>query len=119
MTILQKHLVFVPICFIAFAALFGWVVMLLWNWLMPCIFGLPELNFWQSAGLLVLCKILFGGISGCGHHHGGHGHHGMCHRDKNKLREHWENLSPEERKRIVDQHIRVNKEEVTDTPDGK
>lgn len=100
MTILQKHLVFVPVCFVAFAVLFGVAVMLLWNWLMPCIFGLPEITFFQSVGLLVLCKILFGGIS-CGHHHG---KHHCCHGDRNQLRERWESMSPEERKRIVELH---------------
>lgn len=40
-------------------ALFGWVVMLLWNWLMPEIFGLPRLSYWQSWGLLLLSCILF------------------------------------------------------------
>lgn len=103
MTILQKHLVFIPICFVAFVAVFGGLVMLLWNWLMPDIFGLSEISFWQSIGLLLLCKILFGGISGCGHH-GHHGHNGACHGEKNKLREHWENMTPEERQRIVEQH---------------
>lgn len=38
------------------------VVMALWNWLMPEIFGLEPLSFWQSAGLLLLSKILFSGI---------------------------------------------------------
>lgn len=33
--------------------------MLLWNWLMPMIFGLIKLNFWQSLGLMMLCSILF------------------------------------------------------------
>ena len=33
--------------------------MLLWNWLMPIIFGLIKLNFWQSLGLMVLCSFLF------------------------------------------------------------
>ena len=33
--------------------------MLLWNWLMPMIFGLIKLNFWQSLGLMVLCSFLF------------------------------------------------------------
>lgn len=85
MTILQKHLVFIPLCFVAFIALFGWVVMLLWNWLMPELFGLQNINFWQAAGLLLLCKILLGGIGG-GHH--GHGHSHGCHHG-NKLREHF------------------------------
>ena len=39
--------------------LFGWVVMLLWNWLMPEIFGLKQLSYWQAWGLLILSSILF------------------------------------------------------------
>lgn len=35
-------------------------VMLLWNWLMPVIFGLTTITFWQALGLLALSKILFG-----------------------------------------------------------
>lgn len=42
------------------AALITWVVMLLWNWLMPALFHLGEITYWQSLGLLVLSKILFG-----------------------------------------------------------
>lgn len=39
--------------------LFGWIVMLLWNWLMPEIFGLKKLTYWQAWGLLILSCILF------------------------------------------------------------
>ena len=39
----------------------GFVIMWLWNWLMPEIFGLTTLTFWQSLGLLALSKILIGG----------------------------------------------------------
>lgn len=49
--------------------LFGYFVMLLWNWLMPALFGLPVVNFWQAVGIIVLGKLIFGG----GHH--GHNHH--------------------------------------------
>ena len=100
MTILQKHLVFIPLCLAAFVALFGWLVMMLWNWLLPELLGLPNITFCQAAGLLVLCKILFGGL-GCGHHAHGHGAHHCC---SNKLREHWETLSPQERERIIEAH---------------
>jgi len=47
-------------------ALFGWVVMLLWNWLMPDLFGLKQLNYWKAWGLLVMCTILFKGIGSSG-----------------------------------------------------
>ncbi|WP_117880730.1 hypothetical protein [Aureibaculum luteum] len=43
------------------AILFGFVIMWLWNWLMPLIFGLPLLNYWQAVGLFILLKILIGG----------------------------------------------------------
>jgi hypothetical protein len=39
--------------------LLGYPVMLLWNWLMPELFGLPEITFWQSIGLNILSTILF------------------------------------------------------------
>ena len=46
--------------------LFGWVVMLLWNWLMPEIFGLKQVSYWQAWGLLALCCILFKSWGSCG-----------------------------------------------------
>jgi membrane protein required for beta-lactamase induction len=39
--------------------LLGYPLMLLWNWLMPVIFGLPEITFWQAIGLNLLSTILF------------------------------------------------------------
>ena len=42
------------------------LVMVLWNWLMTVLFGLPSISFWQSLGLLVLSKILFGRTWGSG-----------------------------------------------------
>jgi hypothetical protein len=46
--------------------LFGLVVMALWNWLMPEIFGLKTLSYWQAWGVLALSCILFGKIGGGG-----------------------------------------------------
>ena len=45
------------ICFLS-----GWVTMLLWNWLVPVIFGLGTITFWQALGLIILIKLVFGGI---------------------------------------------------------
>jgi hypothetical protein len=39
--------------------LFGGPLMVLWNWLMPTIFNLPEIGFWQACGLQLLATILF------------------------------------------------------------
>lgn len=50
-------LVFVPM----FLVLFGAVTMWLWNWLMPAIFHLPAIGFWQAIGILILAQILFKG----------------------------------------------------------
>jgi hypothetical protein len=41
------------------AVLLGYPLMLLWNWLMPVIFNLPEISFWQAIGLNILSSILF------------------------------------------------------------
>lgn len=43
-----------------FALLLGYGIMWLWNWLMPDIFGLMQINYWQAVGLFILAKILFG-----------------------------------------------------------
>ena len=48
-----------------FAAAFfllGYITMHLWNWLMPELFHLPVINFYQAIGLVVLSKILLGWI---------------------------------------------------------
>ena len=69
--------------FVLFIALGGAVVMQLWNWLLPPLFGLPQVTFWQALGLLALCRILFGGF----------GRHGL-HRPDSRRR------TPEERERF-------------------
>jgi hypothetical protein len=74
----------------------GEIVRLLWNWLMPALFGWPEVTFWQALGLLVLCRVLFGGV-------GGHGRsrsrfrHRMEERMAERMAQRWETMTPEER----------------------
>lgn len=46
------------------AIIFAYPVMLLWNWLMPEIFGLCTINFWQTFGIIFLSNALFKGSSG-------------------------------------------------------
>jgi hypothetical protein len=70
-------------------AVLSFVVMSLWNWLMPALIGAHLITFWQAAGLLVLCKILFGGFRG-----GPSGRHRFW---KHRMAERWEAMSPEER----------------------
>ena len=53
---------------VAFLGVFSLILMLLWNWLMPGIFGLTRLDYLQSAGLLVLSKIIFSGFGRRGGH---------------------------------------------------
>lgn len=55
--------------FTAFAFLFGAGLMWLWNWLMPAIFHLGVITYWQAVGLAILGRLLFGSF-----HHGGHSH---------------------------------------------
>ncbi len=93
-TFKKRWYLFIPLIVLAFVA-FGFVTMYLWNWLMPLLFHLPEITFWQTIGLLLLSRILLGGF-------GGHG------RDHSKryqlLHEKWKKMTPEERERFKE-HI--------------
>jgi Ca2+/H+ antiporter, TMEM165/GDT1 family len=81
--------------FMLFAALFvtvaGFVVMRLWNWLLPNIFGFHLITFWQAIGILILSKILFGGFRG------GPGRNRYWRR---RMLERWEQMTPEEREKF-------------------
>ena len=79
----------------------GTIVELLWNWLMPPLFGWRSITFWQAWGLLALCRILFGGFG----FHGGGQSHGrmtdrMADRMADRLADRWQNMTPEERERF-------------------
>jgi hypothetical protein len=106
MTKLTKLLLIAPLAIIGiviFTAIGGGVVMLLWNWLAPELFGLRLITFWQAIGLLALCRILFGGFG-----MGGGGHRNSRRRMEGRIRdrvrermdERWEQMTPEERERF-------------------
>lgn len=87
----RKLLFIVPIA-IAAAALLGWVVMSLWNGLMPPLFGLKLVTYWQAIGLMILFRLLFGSFGGPR----GRGH-GRC---RGVMRERWEEMTPEQRQQF-------------------
>ena len=70
---------------------FSGIVMLLWNALLPELFHFPVISFWQALGLLILTKLLFGGFRGGGPR-GGHW--------KDKMKQRWMNMTPEEREKF-------------------
>lgn len=80
-----------PPAFLAFIALGGLVVMWLWNWLLPPLFGWHQVTFWQAIGLLALCRILFGGFGG----HRSHDHH-----FGRRFGRRWQAMTPEEKERF-------------------
>jgi len=76
----------------AFMAIGSEIVLQLWNWLLPPLFGWRVITFWQAFGILALCRILFGG----------HGFRGP-HRDwgwRRRWAERWEKMTPEEREKF-------------------
>ena len=77
--------------FLLFIAAGGLVVQLLWNWLLPPLFGWSEITFWQALGLLALCRILFGGFGLRGGHRSGF---------RRRMEERCESMTPEERERF-------------------
>jgi len=61
---IAKMVALLPVFLIVFAGLV-WAVSALWNALMPDIFGLHAISYWQALGLMALSWILFGGLRGC------------------------------------------------------
>jgi len=73
------------------AAVLSLVVMSLWNWLMPPLFALERIGFWQALGLLALAKVLFGGFRG---------RPGSPLSWRGRMIERWAQMTPEEREKF-------------------
>jgi len=56
----KMRFVLIPIIAVAFIFLVGFLVMHLWNYTLPALFGVGAINIWQAIALFLLCKILFG-----------------------------------------------------------
>jgi hypothetical protein len=87
---IKKGVLFIPI-FIGGIFLFTWLVMLLWNAVLPAAIGVKAISFFQAMGILVLSKILFGFNSGWG---------GSYKRRKMQMEEKLQNMTPEEREQF-------------------
>ncbi len=77
---------------------FGYIVMLLWNALLPEIIGVNTITYWQAIGILILSKILFGGFGGKGK-----SHHNHSNNSKHNLRQKWMNMDEDERAKFKEQ----------------
>jgi hypothetical protein len=83
----KKMLLFAPfgiLGILLFVFIGGEIVKLLWNWLLPPLFGWREVTFWQALGLLALCRILFGGF---GRHGGRRSDSGWTPEEKERFRQ--------------------------------
>ena len=93
---MKKHVLLHTLIISVILAAFSTVVMFLWNALLPDIFGFVNISFWQAAGLLILARILFGGIGG---------HRRFVDRKmmfgKNPIHEKWKKMTPEERSEFI------------------
>ena len=87
-----------PFGFLVVVAIGSAVVMLLWNWLMPTLFGLIAISFWQALGILVFCRLLFGRVS-----FGKMGFGGMRHEmhGRNPIREKWSRMTSEQKEAFM------------------
>ncbi|MGA7721463.1 MAG: hypothetical protein WCA84_09835 [Ignavibacteriaceae bacterium] len=83
----RKIFFIIPIGLAAFA-IFGLITMLLWNSLMPVIFHLGYISFWQAVGLLILSRFLLGFS---GPWRGSHNH------GRSRIREKYAHMNPQER----------------------
>lgn len=103
----KKRLIFIPVA-IGCLFLASLVIMLLWNNILPGLFGFSMLTYWQAMGLFILCKLLFG--FGGGGPKGGGGPFRGRHR-------HFEDLDPAQKEKIktyMQQH-KCYKNDETDT----
>ena len=71
---------------------FSSVVMTLWNWLMPAVFGWRAITLWQALGLLLLSRILFGRFGG------GFGRRMPW---RHRMMERWNQMTPEQREKFM------------------
>jgi hypothetical protein len=76
---------------VLFVAIGGEIVLRLWNWLLPPLFGWRQITFWQAIGILALCRILFGGFGW---------HRSTRSNVRRRMAERWEHMTPEERDRL-------------------
>ncbi len=94
----KGRFIFIPIAVTAFLSLISFVVMQLWNNLLPDIIHVGTITFWQAMGIFILCKILFGfgkgGKPGWG---GGPGGNPWMRR---KMEERFSNMSSEEKEKF-------------------
>jgi hypothetical protein len=86
---------FFPLIFIGFFFLTGYIVMFLWNAILPEVTSAHPVSYWQAMGLLVLCRILFGGFRTPGSRH-----FGKNRRTTDYWRKKWGNMTEEERDHI-------------------
>jgi len=85
---------------VLFVTIGGQVVLHLWNWLLPELFGWRQITFWQALGILLLCRILVGGF---GLHGSGRSHfrrRGIADRVADRVDQRFEAMTPEERERF-------------------
>lgn len=83
----------IPLAILAFAALASFAVCGLWNGVVTVVFGLKAITYSQAVGLLLLCKLLFGGFPRRG------GSCGPGWRGR-MMKRHWESLDPEQREKM-------------------
>lgn len=91
----KSKFIFFPIIGIAFVTLAGYAIMYLWNAILPEVLTIARpISYWQAIGLLVLCKILFGGFKG------GPGRYKNGYNKRMEWKEKMQNMSAEEREQF-------------------
>ena len=97
----KKWIFLAPLAILAmvlFVFLGGELVLHLWNWLLPPLFGWRQITFWQALGLLALCRILFGGW-GCHGSPRSNMRRRIDERVRQRMDERWGQMTPEEREK--------------------
>jgi membrane protein implicated in regulation of membrane protease activity len=90
---IKKFFMILGIAILA-TGVFGFVVMSLWNAILPAVLGVKAITFLQALGILVLSKILFGGFGRGG------GFARKRHEWKQQMEQKLAGMTPEEREKF-------------------
>lgn len=86
----KKFYWFMPVALTIFVSL-PFVIVFLWNRLLPDLFGIQEISYWQAVGLFLLTRIFFGSFHS--NHHSSE--------QKNHMHEKWLEMNEEERDAFI------------------
>lgn len=90
---MRRHKAKMLLAILLMLGVFSAFTMFIWNTVLTVALGLASITFWQALGLLVLCRVLFGGLGFRGFMHGGM---------PGQRPDHWHKMDPEQKRELLE-----------------